>query len=123
VVEFVEQLAQRNITIINSAVFHAGFLTGGRFFDYRVATPENDATLFAWRERFLTLCHRHAVSPMIACVQFALSPPGVASVSLNTSRPERIAENVAAVEVEVPPAFWKDAKVGRLIAADYPYVG
>jgi hypothetical protein len=27
------------------------------------------------------------------------------------------------VEVEVPPAFWKDAKVGRLIAADYPYVG
>ncbi len=123
VVEFVEQLAQRKVTIINSAVFHAGFLTGGRFFDYRVVTPHNDAPLFAWREKFLLLCRRHAVSPMVACVQFALSPPGVAAVSLNTSRPERIAENVAAVEAELPPGFWTDAKDARLIAGDYSYVG
>jgi D-threo-aldose 1-dehydrogenase len=60
---------------------------------------------------------------MIACVQFALSPPGVAAVSLNTSRPERVAENVGAVEAVVPAAFWSDAKNAGLIAREYPFVG
>jgi D-threo-aldose 1-dehydrogenase len=122
VIEFVEQLAMRKVTVINSAVFHAGFLTGGRFFDYRVVSPAEDAGLFAWRESFASLCRSHAVSPMAACVQFALSPPGVAAVSLNTSRPERIAENVAAVEAELPAAFWSEAKDAGLIARSYPYV-
>jgi len=123
VVKFIEELAGRGVTVINSAVFHAGFLTGGRFFDYRVATPETDGPIFAWRETFLSLCRRHAVSPMVACVQFALSPPGVAAVSLNTSRPDRIAENVAAVEASVPQSFWFDAKAAGLIAAEFSYVG
>jgi D-threo-aldose 1-dehydrogenase len=123
VVKFVEQLAERGIAVINSAVFHAGFLTGGRFFDYRLATPDREAHVFAWREKFVELCRKHGVSPMTACVQFALSPPGVAAVSLNTSRPERIAENVAAVEAHVPQMFWRDAKAAGLIASDYPYVG
>ncbi len=123
VVAFVDELAKGGVTVINSAVFHAGFLTGGRFFDYRIPSPENEVPLFAWREQFLTLCRRHDVSPMIACVQFALSPPGVAAVSLNTSRPERVAQNVAAVETCVPDAFWKEAKAAGLIAKTYPYVG
>jgi D-threo-aldose 1-dehydrogenase len=123
VVRFVGKLTERGITVINSAVFHAGFLTGGRYFDYRIATPEQDAALFAWRETFQTLCRQHRVSPMVACVQFALSPPGVAAVSLNTSRPERVAENVASVEAVVPQAFWIDAKEAGLIARNYPYVG
>jgi D-threo-aldose 1-dehydrogenase len=123
VVEFVAQLANRGIAVINSAVFHAGFLTGGRYFDYRIVTPAQDGALFAWREKFLTLCRQHDVSPMVACVQFALSPPGVASVSLNTSRPERVRENVAAVEANLPQAFWNDAKRAGLIATEYPHVG
>ena len=45
VVDFVDQLAAQGICIINSAVFHAGFLTGGRFFDYRVVAPETDGSL------------------------------------------------------------------------------
>jgi D-threo-aldose 1-dehydrogenase len=123
VVLLVDQLVNRGVTVINSAVFHAGFLTGGRYFDYRVATPEVDKPLFAWRESFLTLCRRNGVSPIVACVQFALSPPGVAAVALNTSRPDRIAENVAAMEANVPDAFWLDAKKAGLIADDYPYLG
>jgi D-threo-aldose 1-dehydrogenase len=122
-VRYVSELGQRGIAIINSAVFHAGFLTGGRYFDYRIATPENDGPLFAWRECFVALCRRHEVSPMVACVQFALSHPSVAAVSLNTSRPERVAENVAAVEATVPHEFWVDAKDSALIPDGYPYLG
>lgn len=115
--EFVSSLAARGIGVINSAVFHAGFLVGGRFFDYRPASPENpaDGPLFAWREKFLNLCHRHDVEPDVACVQFALAPPGVVAVAMNTSDPAKIQRNAAAVQAVVPDAFWDEAKAQGII--------
>lgn len=107
--EFMETLTERQVGIINSAVFHAGFLVGGRYFDYRVVepdTPENRA-LFGWREKFLAVCREQGVSPAAACVQYALSAPGVLSVSLNTSRPERVRENVALVQQSISGSFWR----------------
>jgi D-threo-aldose 1-dehydrogenase len=52
-----------------------------------------------------------------------MSPPGVAAIALNTSRPERVADNVRAVAAEIPGAFWADLKAAGLIAPDYPYAG
>lgn len=121
--QFVSDLASRGVVVINSAVFHAGFLTGGRFFDYRVPSPTDDGPLFAWRARFQELCRRHDVKPAVACVQFALSPPGIAAVALNSSRPCRVSENIAAIEASVPRSFWADAKDAGLIASGYPYLG
>ena len=114
----------RTSAIINSAVFHAGFLVGGKYFDYRVVRPENDADrpLFAWRKSFVALCEAHGISPMHACVQFGLSVPGVVAVALNTSHADRIRENVAAVVTPVPPQFWASLKEEGLLAKDYPYV-
>jgi D-threo-aldose 1-dehydrogenase len=120
---FVERLRERGVGIVNSAVFNAGFLTGGEFFDYRRPDPVADRGLFAWRERFLALCAHHDVSPSAACVQFALSPPGISAVALNTSRAERVADNVALVEAEVPPRFWTALKDAGLVSRGYPYLG
>jgi D-threo-aldose 1-dehydrogenase len=121
---FMESLAERNIPIINSAVFHAGFLVGGPYFDYRIVNAQNDADrpLFAWRKSFVALCEAHGISPMHACVQFGKSGPGVAAVALNTSHPDRVGENVAAVLNPVPPQFWGSLKEEGLIAMDYKYV-
>ena len=47
--QFVNELAQRGIVVINSAVFHAGFFTGGEFFDYRKPSLEREPEIFAWR--------------------------------------------------------------------------
>ena len=121
--KFVRNLGERRIPVINSAVFQAGFLIGGTFFDYRKPATESDWAIFTWRTRFHELCRQHAVTPLVACVQFALSPPGIAAVALNTSRPCRVAENVATVEATVPARFWAEAKASGLIATDYPYVG
>ena len=103
-------------------MFHAGFFTGGEFFDYRKPSLEREPEIFAWRATFQELCRQYSVSPTVACVQFALSPTGVAAVALNTSHPSRVAENVAAVETTVPSEFWAAAKTAGLIAADYPYL-
>lgn len=121
--QFVASLAEHGVGIVNSAVFNAGFLIGGEFFDYRKPDPVADASLFKWRERFLALCREHEVSPAAACVQFGLSPPGVVSVALNTSKAERVRQNVDLVTTEVPHTFWKALKENGLIAADYPYLG
>ena len=89
--------------------FHAGFLVGGRYFDYRVVGPENDAdqALFAWRKSFVALCEAHGISPLHACVQFGFSAVRVSLPwRLNTSHADRVGKNVAAVLTPVPQQFW-----------------
>ena len=106
--EFVEDLRQRGIGVINSAVFQAGFLTGGKYYDYRIP-DENDSEdkkLFEWRYKFFSICEQFDVAPAAACVQFGIIPEGIVSVALNTSNPKRVKQNVELVTVEIPDAFW-----------------
>lgn len=114
----IARLYQRGVGIINSAVFHAGFLTGGKFFDYR----QPDAPQLEWREQFYGLCRKFAVDPGAACVQFGLSVPGVVAVALNTSKPARIRENVATTEVAIPREFWQAMKQAGLVSQTFPYL-
>ena len=120
-----ETLHQRGVGIINSAVFNAGFLTGGRFFNYKAIAPDTDENkrIFRWREDFLNICRKHHVEPAAACIHFAMSPPGVSAVSLNTSDPLRIRSNAELVNAKVPEAFYREMKEKGLIDKDYPYLG
>ncbi|MDP0501299.1 MAG: aldo/keto reductase [Verrucomicrobiota bacterium JB022] len=115
--EFMRELEARGVTIINSAVFHAGFLTGGKFFDYRLPDPSKpeDAALFTWRERFQAICARHQVSPAAAAVQFGLRGPAIKAVALNTGNPARIQENVEMTLHELPQPFWDEMLAAGLI--------
>jgi D-threo-aldose 1-dehydrogenase len=123
--QFIADLHARQIGIINSAVFHSGFLTGGAHFNYRRLDPNNneDLGLLRWRDQFNSCCERYSVSTAAACVQFGMSPPGVTSIALNTSRPERVAQNVATVKTAIPDDFWLALKETGLVAANYPYLG
>ena len=86
---FMDTLHKKGVGIINSAVFNAGFLTGGRYFDYKPIKPDTaeNQRIFKWRDDFFALCRKYGVEPAAACVHFAMSPPGVTAVSLNTSNP------------------------------------
>jgi D-threo-aldose 1-dehydrogenase len=57
----------------------------------------------------------------VACIRFGLTPPGVVAISLNTSDPARVKDNVASVQAEIPGEFWREAKQLGLISRDYPY--
>lgn len=122
--QFMQSLADKDIAIINSAVFHAGFLIGGKFFDYRLIEPdtEQNRKLFRWREQFFALCERYKLSPAAVCVAFATTAPGVISIALNTSNPRHVASNVASVTTKVPADFWAEMKSLNLISPEYPYV-
>ncbi len=122
--DFIERLHVKGVAIINSAVFHAGFLTGGDFFDYvpiKPDSPENRAK-FKWREDFFAVCKKYDVVPANACVQFAMTPPGVISISLNTSNPDRVKNNVEAIECKILQDFWIDMVRNKLIDNNYPHL-
>jgi D-threo-aldose 1-dehydrogenase len=119
------ELAARQIPIVVSGVFESGFLVGSNRLDGRVLGVDDptDRSLLAWRTSFAALCLGHGVTPAQACIQFALSGPGVVAVMLNSSHPDRVAENVGCVQRTVPDIFWASMKEEGLLAADYPYVG
>ena len=121
--ELVQGLVEKNIAIVNSAIFNAGFLVGGDFFDYRKPDPVGDASLFSWREGFFDTCREYEVNPSEACVEFSLSIPGVVSIAMNTSNPKRIKQNVESLECKAPPEFWVTMKKRKLIDPDFPYLG
>ena len=125
-IAFVAELERHGVGIINSAVFNGGFLTGrSEYFDYRRVTPADahHRALLSWRRGFLDVCSRHGVSPAAACVAFGLSVPAVACLALNSSKPSRIADNVALAHTEIPPALWTDLKREQLIDPEYPFLG
>jgi D-threo-aldose 1-dehydrogenase len=55
-------------------------------------------------------------------VQFGLAVPGVVAVALNTGKPERIADNVASAQNEIPAALWRALKNEGLMARNFVYL-
>jgi D-threo-aldose 1-dehydrogenase len=123
-IEFMNSLAERSISIINSALFHGGFLLGGDFFDYRrlSSNSESDAALYRWRTRFFTACEQLNVSPFQVGVAFGKSHPAVTAVALSSSRAARVEEHVATVQQSLAPEIWTELKSRGLVAADYPFI-
>jgi D-threo-aldose 1-dehydrogenase len=121
--DFIAQLNSRGVGMINSAVFHAGFLMGGPWFDYRRPDPVKEAPLFEWRDKFLAICREFNVKPADVCVQFGLAVPGIVAVALNTGKPERIKDNVASASNEIFPALWTALKDEGLVRREFAYLG
>lgn len=124
IIEFIERIHTDGVGIINSAIFNAGFLTGGEYFDYRKIDPDlpNDQKLLAWRETFFAICNKYDVSPGDACLKFALMMPQINAVALNPSKPERIRHNVEVLATELPSVFWKEMKEQGIIGEDFNYL-
>jgi D-threo-aldose 1-dehydrogenase len=121
---FMDKLNEDGVGIVNSAVFHGGFLTGGDKFDYQDVDPESDkgALLFGWREAFNALCEKHGVNPGDACLHFGLSHPAIVSIALNTSKPHKMNRNVEIILNEIPAAFWAGLKAEELIDPEYAHI-
>jgi D-threo-aldose 1-dehydrogenase len=124
ILSFMDCLESDGVGIINSAVFHGGFLTGGAKFDYRDVDPgsEEGQVLFAWRDAFNALCKAHGVAPADVALHFGLSHPATVSIALNTSKPDKMNRNVEILQKKVSGSFWKAMKEEGLIDPDYKYV-
>ena len=124
IIDFIERISEDGVGIINSAIFNAGFLTGGEFFDYRKIDPDSaeDQKLLTWRDTFFKICEKYSVLPGDACLKFAIAMPQINAVALNPSKPSRIKRNVDVLAVDLPDGFWEALKTEKIIGEHFKYV-
>jgi D-threo-aldose 1-dehydrogenase len=103
--------AERGVGIVAGGPYSSGALVGGPNFEYAPATPE----ILDRVARIKALADRHNISIKAAGLQFCLANPAVAAVIPGASRPDRLAEDSAALAETVPAAFWADLRAARLI--------
>lgn len=108
-IDFIGELHQKNVSVINSAVFNGGFLTGSNFYNYEEVDPSNakGQELLNWRNTFFSLCKDFNIQPAEACFNFGFNIPGVNSVALSTSKPEKVKSNIEMATKKIPAGFWK----------------
>ncbi|MBJ9590615.1 aldo/keto reductase [Burkholderia seminalis] len=108
--------AAQNVGIVVGGPYSSGVLAGGTHFEYQKASP----AILAKVERIKAIAARHDVPIKAAALQFSMSHPATVAVIPGASRPERIAEDQAALNVPIPADFWRDMREQGLIAANAP---
>lgn len=119
--DFMARLERENVTVINAAVYHSGFLVGGNYFDYKLITAETPGNeeLYRWRMEFFEICDDFNIKPAAACIQFSLNAPGVSSIAVSTTEIKRIEENKIMAETPIPREFWEALKRKGLIETNF----
>ena len=106
----------RNLDIIIGGPYSSGILAGGTHFEYQNAPPE----ILAKVARIKAIAQHYQVPLKAAALQFSLAHPASAAIIPGASRPERIAEDHAALKATIPDDFWREMRAQRLVAADAP---
>lgn len=110
------QVARRGLGIVVGGPYSSGALVGGPTFEYAPATPAILSRVQAIKE----IADRHGVTMKAAGLQFSLAHPAVAAVIPGASRPERIAEDSAALQANVPIDFWRELRSASLVHPEAP---
>ena len=97
--------------IIVGGPYSSGILAGGTTFEYQDAPP----AILAKVGRIHEIASRHGVSLKAAALQFSLAHPAVAAVIPGASRPDRIAEDHAALAQAIPGDFWEELRHDELV--------
>lgn len=109
-------VVERGLGIIVGGPYSSGALVGGPNFEYAPIKPEMKDKI----ARIKAIADRHGVSMKAAGLQFSLAHPAVAAVIPGASQPSRIAEDRAAFDEQVPPAFWQELRLAALVHPDAP---
>jgi D-threo-aldose 1-dehydrogenase len=103
---------EKKVDIVVGGPYSSGVLAGGAYFEYQKASPE----ILAKVARIQALADRYAIPIKAAALQFVLAHPATAAVIPGASRPERIAEDVAALKVSIPNDFWHEMREQGLVS-------
>lgn len=107
---------KRNIDVVVGGPYSSGVLVGGKHFEYAPASPQILATV----ERLKAICQKYQVSIKSVALHFSLAHPASAAIIPGASRPERIAEDHAALQEIIPDELWHELRREQLVSADAP---
>jgi D-threo-aldose 1-dehydrogenase len=119
---FLHTLLARSIPVINSALFHGGFLIGGDLFDYRLIDPSNpvDQRLLSFRQELNALCEEFQTTVFRLGIEFGIAHPAVHSIALSSSRGDRVRGHLEILEQiaasPLPEALWQALRERGLLA-------
>src|SRR5262245_37359107 len=108
--------AAHGVDVVIGGPYSSGILAGGTRFEYQKAPPEVVAKV----DCIKTLAKRYGVPIKAAALQFSLAHPAAAAVIPGASRPDRIAEDHAALKATIPDDFWREMRAQELVAPDAP---
>jgi D-threo-aldose 1-dehydrogenase len=104
------------VDIVVGGPYSSGVLAGGTHYQYQPAPPEVTAKV----KRIKAIAERHHLPIKAAALHFVLAHPAVVAVIPGASRPERIAEDYAALTTVVPQSFWREMRDQHLVSPDAP---
>ena len=106
----------KNVDIVVGGPYSSGVLAGGAHFEYAPASPE----ILAKVQKIKALCEQYAIPIKAAALHFSLAHPASAAVIPGASKPERIAEDHAALKTIVPEDFWHALRKQGLVSPNAP---
>ena len=106
----------KQIDIVVGGPYSSGVLAGGNHFEYAPAPP----LILAKVQKIKALCVRFAIPIKAAALQFSLAHPASAAIIPGASKPERIAEDHAALKATVPDDFWHELRAQELVSPEAP---
>ncbi|KIL50839.1 aldo/keto reductase [Jeotgalibacillus campisalis] len=107
---------EKNAGLVIGGAFNSGALLGGDHFDYQKITPEIKERV----SRFQEVAEKHGVHLKDAALQFSTAHPAVKAVVTGSTRPDRIKEDLKALQADIPAAFWEELLNKELISAKAP---
>ena len=107
---------EKGVQIVVGGPYSSGILAGGAHFEYAAAPP----AIVAKVEKIKATAARYNVPIKAAALQFCLAHPASAAVIPGASKPERIAEDHAALKAPIPPEFWQELRRERLVSPEAP---
>ena len=113
------QCRQRGVGVVIGGPYNSGILAGKPTYNYAAVPPDVLKKVRSLEE----VCRAHGVPLNCAALQFVLANPVVVSVIPGSQSVQENEQNVAALEVPIPAAFWRDLKRLELLHPQAPTPG
>lgn len=104
----IDMAIERGMGVVNAAVLGGGILATGASSSTRYGYREAPEVLLDAIREIEALCADAGVPLAAAAMQFSTRDPRIATTIIGVSRPERIADSVASIEMDIPDALFDE---------------
>lgn len=110
---------ERGVGIVAGGVFNGGLLvepSPTSTYDYEPAPPE----IIERAKEVESVCRAFDVPLRAAAIQFPLAHPAITTIVVGASSPQEVDDNIAMLQLGIPPELWSDLKGRGLMREDAP---
>lgn len=118
--EFLNLCHEKSIGILAAGVYNTGILaTGakaGAKYNYASVLPE----ILTHAQAIETICTKYNIPLNVAALQFVAAHPAVNTLVIGAESPAEIRDNLSALDVAIPDAFWAELLDNSLLGSQVP---